>query len=85
MYWQVSECAIDYKIWSALFGCKIPFKPTYLPDTKLARYVCQLPGYDIYTYRTVLYLYMYVIFVCQCMYKHVHVYMYVDLGTYRYM
>ena len=33
----VSESAIDYKIWKALFGADIPYKPSYLPDTKLAR------------------------------------------------
>lgn len=33
----VSEKAIDYKIWQTLFGKEIPYKPTYLPNTKLAR------------------------------------------------
>lgn len=36
---QVSEKAIDYKIWMTLFGQEIPYKPTYLPNTKLARLV----------------------------------------------
>jgi len=38
---QVSEKAIDYKIWKALFDIEIPYKPTYLPNTKLARYLIQ--------------------------------------------
>lgn len=33
----VSEKAIDYKIWQTLFGEEIPYKPTYLPNTRLAR------------------------------------------------
>jgi len=36
---QVSEKALDYKIWQTLFGREIPYKPTYLPNTKLARLV----------------------------------------------
>lgn len=33
----VSERAVDHKIWQQLFGEKIPTKPTYIPNTKLAR------------------------------------------------
>ncbi|ELT94485.1 hypothetical protein CAPTEDRAFT_225908 [Capitella teleta] len=33
----VSEKALDYKIWKSLFEKELPCKPTYLPDTKLAR------------------------------------------------
>jgi len=32
----VSECAIDYKIWKTIFRKEIPYKPSYVPDTKLA-------------------------------------------------
>ena len=35
---QVSEKAIDYKIWKALFERELPCTPTYLPDTKLAKW-----------------------------------------------
>jgi len=36
---KVSEKPIDYKIWKALFNIEIPYKPTYLPNTKLARFL----------------------------------------------
>ena len=38
LFLQVSEKALDYKIWQTLFGTEIPYKPTYLPNTKLARF-----------------------------------------------
>jgi len=42
---QVSEKALDYKIWQTLFGREIPYKPTYLPNTKLARLVSHIKQY----------------------------------------
>lgn len=38
VFLKVSEKAMDYKIWQTLFGREIPYKPTYLPNTRLARY-----------------------------------------------
>jgi len=58
---QVSEKAIDYKIWKALFDIEIPYKPTYLPNTKLARSLCSV----IILTRVLTYLLTTVVFACR--------------------